>query len=220
MNIWAIIPVKPLRHSKSRLAHIMSPEERAELTASILSRTLIVLQQVESILQVMVVSRDPVALKIARRHGASTYGETERQDLNMALTRAAHITAARRGECLLILPSDLPLVAPEDVEMMINGRAYTWDRALGEHSYHGRSMAICCDHNGEGTNALLICPPTGYVFQFGPNSFQRHLAEADRLGMSKRIIHAPGLKFDLDTETDWNAYLALRPDKAIITPAL
>ena len=31
MTTWAIIPVKPLRYGKSRLSHILSPDERAQL---------------------------------------------------------------------------------------------------------------------------------------------------------------------------------------------
>ena len=33
MNVWAIVPVKPFRDSKSRLAHILSADQRAELTS-------------------------------------------------------------------------------------------------------------------------------------------------------------------------------------------
>jgi 2-phospho-L-lactate guanylyltransferase (CobY/MobA/RfbA family) len=32
MILWAIVPVKPLRDSKSRLSHILSTEQRADLT--------------------------------------------------------------------------------------------------------------------------------------------------------------------------------------------
>ncbi|HCB49890.1 MAG TPA: hypothetical protein DEP47_10270, partial [Chloroflexi bacterium] len=120
MNIWAIIPVKPLRDSKSRISHILSGDERAELTSYLMGRTIDVLSEVMAISRTLVVSRDPAALKIARQHGASTYGETEKQDLNLALTRASHIAAAQKANCVLVLPSDLPLLTVEDVEMMVD----------------------------------------------------------------------------------------------------
>ena len=66
MIIWAIVPVKPLRDSKSRLAHILSADQRAELTGQMLGRVLDVLGIVTAVTRTMVVSRDPAVLKIAR----------------------------------------------------------------------------------------------------------------------------------------------------------
>ena len=60
------------------------------------------LNEVMAITQTLVVSRDPAALKVARRHGASTFGETGKQDLNLALTRASHIAVAQKANCVLI----------------------------------------------------------------------------------------------------------------------
>jgi 2-phospho-L-lactate/phosphoenolpyruvate guanylyltransferase len=211
MIVWAIVPVKPLRDSKSRLAHILSPDERAELTGQLLVRTLEVLNQVRDIHRIMVVSRDPAVLKIARQQGAVTFGEGDRQDLNLALTRAAHIASAQQAEAVLILPSDLPLVSADDVSMVLAGII---PESNGHHAngyyYQTRAISICPDHMNDGTNAILVSPPSGFNFQYGPGSFDGHLEEAARLGMARRIVHAPGLKFDLDTEEDWATYRAIQ----------
>jgi 2-phospho-L-lactate guanylyltransferase len=216
MTTWAIIPVKPLRYGKSRLSHILSADERAELTTQMLNRTLSVLQNVPTIYRTLVLSRDPVALKIGRHYGAYTYGEGEKQDLNLALTRAAHIAAAQQASGILIIPADLPLITEEDVSLMLAGTAPTMNGMHGgNHSNGGfnvhatRTVAICPDRNEDGTNALYISPPTGFEFRFGEGSYRRHLREAERLGMQSRIVHAPGLKFDLDTEEDLQMYRML-----------
>lgn len=217
MILWAIIPVKPLRLGKSRLSGILSVGERAQLTSRILSHTLQILRTQHLIFRTLVVSRDPAVLKVGRKYGASTYKETDRQGLNMALTRACHITAAQRAEAVLILPADLPLITAQDVEMMISAIApSTQASANGGYTYPERSMAICTDHNRDGTNALTLCPPIGFTLQFGPNSFRRHLDEADRLAMTQRIVHAPGIKFDLDTEEDWNTYQSLLSEPVFV----
>lgn len=211
MIIWAIIPVKPLRDSKSRLSHILSPDERAGLTRRILGHTLEVLKDVKDVFRTLVVSRDPAVLKVARQHGASTFSESDKQqDLNLALTRATHIAVAQQANGILVLPSDLPFVTPEDVEMMITG-VELYSRNGNGNAYHvqNRAITICPDENEEGTNALLLSPPTGFSFRYGTDSFQRHLDEAERLGMKRRVIHAPGIKFDLDTEEDWETYKAM-----------
>jgi 2-phospho-L-lactate/phosphoenolpyruvate guanylyltransferase len=207
MILWAVIPVKPLRDSKSRLAHILTPDERAELTASLLRRTLETLDTVEEVARVLVVSRDPAVLKIARAHGAHTFGEGERQDLNLALARAAHVAAAHQASGILIIPADLPLVSHDDLKMVIAGAvpAHNGQQPNGYH-YQQRTISICPDQHNEGTNALLVCPPTGFAFQYGADSLALHLAEAARLGIPRRIVHAPGLKFDLDDEEDWRTY--------------
>jgi 2-phospho-L-lactate/phosphoenolpyruvate guanylyltransferase len=214
MIIWAIVPVKPLRDSKSRLSHILSVDERAALTRGILGHTLKVLGDVREIFRTLVVSRDPAVLKVARQYGASTFSESDRQDLNVALTRATHIAVAQQANSVLILPSDLPFLTPEDVEMMITGVEMNYQNGNG-NGYHiqGRGISICPDHSGEGTNALLLSPPTGFTFRYGPDSFNRHMEEAERLGMARRKVHAPGIKFDLDTEEDWETYKVLIPSQ-------
>lgn len=216
MTTWAIVPVKPLRYGKSRLSDILSSDERAQLTTEMLSRTLEVLNNVPAIFRSLVISRDPAALKIAREYGAYTYGEGDKQDLNVALTRAAHIAAAQEATGILVLPADLPLISVEDVEMMLAGVAPTMtvsrarDYTNGSVGYHQpRTVTICPDRRENGTNALYVTPPIGFEFRYGEGSFQRHLREAQRLGMHSRIVHAPGLKFDLDTEDDWMTYQAL-----------
>lgn len=222
MTTWAIIPVKPLRYGKSRLAHILSPDERAELTTKMLHHTLGVLENVPAIYRTLVISRDPAALKLARQYGAFTYGEGDKQDLNLALARAAHIAAGREASGILILPADLPLLSTDDVEMMLAGvqtkaSAYKYPNGNGTLGYRpSRAVAICPDRNEDGTNALYVSPAVGFEFSYGDGSYDRHLREAERLGIPCRVVHAPGLKFDLDTEEDWYTYQALVSDEELV----
>lgn len=206
MILWAIIPVKPLRYSKSRLSHILSMDERAQLTSNILERTISAVDQVPVISKTMVISRDTAALKVARKFGVSTYRETERQDLNTALTRAAHIAAAQKVEGVLILPADLPLITSADIEELIEAAGLANPNGSNGYHFPKRVMVICTDRNQDGTNALLVSPPTGFTFQYGPNSFERHLDEAEKLGMTIRSVTVPTIQFDLDTEEDWQVY--------------
>ena len=67
-------------------------------------------------------------------------------------------------------------------------------------------LAVCPDETEDGTNALLLAPPGDFTFRYGPGSFRAHLAEADRHGRAAHVIPAPGLRFDLDTESDWLVY--------------
>jgi 2-phospho-L-lactate guanylyltransferase len=219
MIIWAIIPVKPLRYSKSRLAHILSTDERAELTGKILKRTLAILNDAPLISRTLVVSRDTAALKVARQVGASTYRETDKQDLNMALTRAAHIAAVQKADGILVLPADLPFITSLDIEKLVEAAGPDHKNGSNGYSYRQRLMVVCSDHNHDGTNALLLSPPTGFNFQYGPGSFEKHLVEAENLGMKSTIISRPTIGFDLDTEEDWRVYLAEQSDSVPLETA-
>lgn len=218
MTTWAIVPVKPLRDGKSRLAHILSADERAQLTTYMLQRTLDILNSMSSIYRTLVISRDPAVLKLARQRNAFTFGEGEKLGLNMALTRAAHIVAAQKAAGVLILPADLPLITTGDIDVMLAGVS-PLRSSPQVNGTNGRMMeravAICPDRTNDGTNALYISPPLGFTFHYGAQSFQNHLDEAERLGIQGRIVHAPGLKFDLDTEEDWHKFLALNGNRDV-----
>ena len=75
MTLWAIVPVKPLRRGKSRLAGTLTEDERTELNRALLQHTLETLSELKEVDGVLVVSRDPNALTIARNHGARTVQE-------------------------------------------------------------------------------------------------------------------------------------------------
>ena len=64
MTLWAIVPVKPLRRGKSRLAGTLSDEERAELNRLLLERTLKTLIDLKEVAEVLVVSRDSSAWRL------------------------------------------------------------------------------------------------------------------------------------------------------------
>lgn len=87
MTLWAIIPVKPLRRGKSRLAGVLTQDERADLNQHLLAHTVDTLRSIPEIEQVLVVSRDPATLSLAREHGRGLCRKTERRS-SMLLWRA------------------------------------------------------------------------------------------------------------------------------------
>ncbi|MBE2222806.1 MAG: 2-phospho-L-lactate guanylyltransferase [Anaerolineae bacterium] len=194
MTIWAILPVKPLSQSKTRLAHILSPAERADLTQQLLEHTLQVLQQVPAIAQTLVVSRDAAVLHTAQRYHTDTFTEHEPFHLKTAVTQAAKYATLQGVNSILIIPADLPFL-----------QAYEIQNILNEIST-AENCIICPDEKQNGTNALMLPPSINFRFQYGPGSYQKHLAEAQRLKITIKSITTPGICFDLDTEADWHIY--------------
>ena len=50
----------------------------------------------------------------------------------------------------------------------------------------------------------MIPTDSGFVFSYGPASFARHHAEAQRLGLDVRVIHNDRLAWDVDRPDDLN----------------
>ena len=57
MTLWAIVPVKPLRRGKSRLAGTLSEDERTELNRSLLQNTLKTFADLKEVEEVLVMGR-------------------------------------------------------------------------------------------------------------------------------------------------------------------
>lgn len=190
MTLWAIVPVKPLRRGKSRLAAVLSEDQRAALNKRLLIHTLDTITQLPELEQVLVVSRDPEALAIARFHGARTVLEDGTPHLNIAITRATTVAMIYNVAGVLILPADLPQITEEDVFTMVNAAKYT------------DTMVIAPDHRQQGTNALLVTPPDLIEFNFGENSFSKHIEQARAKGAKVEVVELPSLARDVDYPED------------------
>ena len=190
MTLWAIVPVKPLRYGKSRLAEVLTPEERMDLNRRMLAHTLDTLTAMPEIEHVLVVSRDQAALALAREYGARTVQESGTPKLNVALARATVVAKNYATRGVLIVPADLPLVTSEDV------------RAMLEHAVEPPVVVVAPDRHRQGTNALLVCPAGLIEYEFGPGSFQRHCERAYRAGARLEVCELPSLALDMDLPED------------------
>ena len=190
MTLWAIVPVKPLRVGKSRLSGVLSQEERADLNRRLLDHTLQTLTAVPEIEQVLVTSRDPAALALAREHGARTVQEHGAPQLNKALTRATVVLKNYNTRAVLIVPADLPLLTIQDVYAML------------ERAEKPPVVVVAPDRHRHGTNALLVYPIGLIDYVFGENSFERHCAAAEACGARLEIVDLPSLALDMDLPED------------------
>src|SRR5512142_816581 len=159
MTLWAIVPVKPLRRGKSRLAPAMTDDERAELNRTLLEHTLRTLTGLKEVEQVLVVSRDSEALSLARDLGARTVQEDGAPALNTALRRATVIAQVYASSGVLVIPADLPLLAPDDVLTLLS------------RATNPPVVVIAPDRRRKGTNALLLAPADLIEYDFGGDSF-------------------------------------------------
>ena len=191
-GVYAVVPVKDLRGTKSRLAPVLEPTARAGLTLYMMGRVVSRAREA-GVEAVGVVSPDPVVLDEAQRRGATPLVQ-ESRGLNPALEEGRAWATKGGASALLVLPADLPLIAAADV------------RDVRAEAAGGASVVISPDGARSGTNALLLRPPDALPFLFGPDSFEAHLRAALDRDAGARVCENQHLSFDLDTAGDLAAY--------------
>jgi len=188
--LWAIVPIKPLEQSKSRLRDILSRKSRVELSKDLLTQTLQVLDSSPCIEKTLVVSRDTAVLALARSLGAHTVAEKGNPGLNTALERATAVARGYGVSGILILPADLPLLNVEDIQSMA-------DLLDGKPA-----VVIAPDRHRIGTNALLVSPPGILAYSFGEESFKRHMELAERADVQVHVYQDEDIGLDIDVPED------------------
>jgi 2-phospho-L-lactate guanylyltransferase len=199
MSVWAIIPVKPLNQSKTRLSSVLTPAERQKLAESMFRHVLETVRMTHNILGTLVISRDSRALAIARDYGARTVQESGAPELNDALTRATQVLVRWHVQGVVVLPADLPMITPDDLAGLVR---------LGDAD---RSVVLATDQQGDGTNALFMRPAGLIPYAYGPGSFDRHQQLALQAGAEVQVFHSERLMLDIDLPADLESYRALEP---------
>ena len=193
--VAAVVPMKPLAESKTRLASALPPARRAALSLAMLRSVLRALNR-SRMARIVVVGGDWRVRSESRKMGAA-WRPDKFGDLNAALAgafralRAANLPAA-------YIPADLPLLSGEDVD------------ALLEASRDGDALTLCPALDG-GTNAIVVPPSAAFEPLLGIGSFRRHMRRARRLGLETRVARIPGFERDLDTVEDLRICLRARP---------
>ena len=179
------LPVKSLDESKSRLAPMLAPLERAALTLAMLEDVLDATLPLSS-WESWVISPDETVLELAIRRGAQGIVE-EKPPLANAIRQVEDEAVARGAEALAILLPDTPLVTSEAVTRALH--------TLGP-------VILAPSHDGTGTNLLIRRPPVAIAARFGNDSYRRHLEEATGADLPAAVVDTPELGFDLDLPGD------------------
>jgi 2-phospho-L-lactate guanylyltransferase len=187
MAVFAIIPVKNLEFSKKRLSVVLSPQERSLLTLAMLEDVLKALQ-LSVVDEIVVIGNDAKVQCIADRYGAF-YLTASQDGLNSAIEQAVAWCVNEDAGWVLILPADMPLLEPADVNQIV------------ELGISGASVVLSPSPDG-GTNALFQSTPTLVRACFGPKSFAAHIQEACFRGAKIRFYGSLNIAHDIDSAED------------------
>ena len=188
-RIAAVIPVGSFEGAKSRLGEQLDAEERQDLVAGFLARTVVAALAVDRLTDVLVVSPDRDVLARAASLGARTLRQRS-EGLNAGLRDARADVIAGGADALLVLPIDLPLVTSAEIARVLD--------ALEDDA---RAVVLVTDRHGTGTNVLALRPPDAIDVAFGPGSRAAHRRAAETSGATYIELDGP-LTVDLDTPDD------------------
>ena len=187
-RIRAVVPMKPIVESKTRLTPALTDDKRSLLSLGMLLRVIGSAVATPELGDVIVYGGDE-----AVRRACSQVGAGWRPDPDVGLNgclSAAFSDAREEGiNQALFLPADLPLVTSETISEFIGAGA-------------GTPVAIAPDRADDGTNALLVDMALEFPPLLGEASFKRHTGQADRLGFAQVVHRSNGLGLDIDTALD------------------
>jgi len=196
VTVFVIIPLKRLDNAKSRLSFLLTDDERKQFCLKMLEDVLRTVKSTKRAHETVVVSKDPMVSEIAKIFGVA-YLKERKRGLNKTVSEAIDWCVEKGAASVLVLPADIPLVAPTDLNRIFS---------LREEA----SMVISPSRNGKGTNALLLTPPNVSPTFYGPRSFQRHIKEASKLRISFRRYRSARIALDIDTVEDLIYFVSLK----------
>jgi 2-phospho-L-lactate guanylyltransferase len=174
-----LVPVKAFHEAKRRLDRALTASERSDLARSMAAQVV----EAAAPLPVAVVCDDNEVADWARARGALVVWEPGR-GLNGAVEAGVEHLRDAGVAHVTVSHADLPRAS----------------RIADVGSAPG--ITLVPDRYGNGTNVIAVPTDAGFRFSYGPGSFARHRAEAERLDLPLRVLDLPDLAWDVDEPGD------------------
>ena len=184
---WAVIPVKGLTDSKTRLSNYLGDRKKL-LVEALLQDVLssILLSRVYD--KIVVISPDHSVSALVRRSRLSFLGQTT-LGLNRAIEQANKLALRENVQSLTTILADIPLAEPRDF------------RELFDIGNVDPKTVLAPSLKG-GTNVMMTRPPGVIRPNYGRWSYSKHLRQAQLGGLAAYSISNPRISFDIDTVND------------------
>ncbi|MEK6320205.1 MAG: 2-phospho-L-lactate guanylyltransferase [Acidobacteriota bacterium] len=191
-----LIPVKDPTHAKTRLAELLSEDERCRLAWAMfedVSRAIAAARKQD---RVVIVTSFALAIERARDHGWDVLTEESQISESASVDWASRMLSERGFDTVMRLPADLPLVRAEDIDELLS------------IELDSPGALLVPSREGTGTNAIIRTPPTLFPSRFGPNSLALHRQEAARVGVDCMIVNNARIALDIDEPADVELLMA------------
>jgi 2-phospho-L-lactate guanylyltransferase len=190
VRVAALVPFKCFTRAKQRLRARYDDAQVEALSRAMLADVLDALHGVDALEAVRVLTDDRAVRDAAARAGAQVRLVEPDPGLNPAIDQAAAEAAEQGFEAALVVLGDLPLLAPQDVQAVLEAGA--------------ASPVVIVPSEDGGTAMLLRRGPLCIPARFGEKSASRHAEAARDKGLEASLVTSleKAVRVDLDTPED------------------
>lgn len=187
--MWAIIPINEFSRSFTRLSSVLDLEQRMELAKNLSSRLIQILLTVDEVEKIVLFTCEKNWPGELQHSKLVLRKDEDKKPLKQKIDSVADWAYGSGAKKMMYLSIDLPLVEKKDITQIIDS--------------HKHGLTLVQAKKDGGTNALIADLPRKINFQFGADSFRKHLEAAKLEKLKTNIQSTEGLSFDLDDHDDW-----------------
>jgi len=187
--MWAIIPINEFSRSFTRLSSVLDLEQRMELAKNLSSRLIQILLTVDEVEKIVLFTCEKNWPGEMQHSKLVLRKDEDKKPLKQKIDSVADWAYGSGAKKMMYLSIDLPIVEKKDITQIIDS--------------HKHGLTLVQAKKDGGTNALIADLPRKINFQFGADSFRKHLEAAKLEKLKTNIQSTEGLSFDLDDHDDW-----------------
>ena len=187
--MWAIIPINEFSRSFTRLSSVLDLEQRMELAKNLSDRLIQILLAVDEVEKVILFTCEKNWPGEMQHSKLVLKKDKDKKPLKQKIDSVADWAYELGAKKMMYLSIDLPIVEKKDITQIIDS--------------HKHGLTLVQAKKDGGTNALIADLPRKINFQFGADSFRKHLEAAKLEKLKTNIQSTEGLSFDLDDHDDW-----------------
>ena len=187
--MWAIIPINEFSRSFTRLSSVLDLEQRMELAKNLSSRLIQILLAVDEVEKIVLFTCEKNWPGELQHSKLVLRKDEDKKPLKQKIDSVADWAYGSGAKKMIYLSIDLPIVEKKDITQIIDS--------------HKHGLTLVQAKKDGGTNALIADLPRKINFQFGADSFRKHLEAAKLEKLKTNIQSTEGLSFDLDDHDDW-----------------
>ena len=187
--MWAIIPINEFSRSFTRLSSVLDLKQRMELAKNLSSRLIQILLAVDEVEKIVLFTCEKNWPGELQHSKLVLRKDEDKKPLKQKIDSVADWAYGSGAKKMMYLSIDLPIVEKKDITQIIDS--------------HKHGLTLVQAKKDGGTNALIADLPRKINFQFGADSFRKHLEAAKLEKLKTNIQSTEGLSFDLDDHDDW-----------------